>query len=120
MARLEDLIDQIGDGGLRRAIEQEVRDLKRRQRFGIVFERHIPEVVSLHEYPIEAGLLVRPRLDPKAASMRVVSVNGGVVTVEEMSTGDVRDVPISDLDVVKRLDEPVYPYLERLGEVRGA
>lgn len=120
MARLEDLIDQIGDGGLRRAIDQEVRELKRRQRFGIVFERHIPEVVSLHDYPIESGLLVRPRLDPKAEPLRVISVTGETASVEEPLTGEVRDVPVSDLEAVRRLDEPVYPYLEPLGEVRGS
>ena len=48
MAKIEDLVDEIADPGLRERIADEVRELKRTKRFGLVFEEHIPETVSLY------------------------------------------------------------------------
>ena len=52
MAKIEDLIDEIADPALRERIAGEVRELKRTKRFGLVFEEHIPETVSLYGLPI--------------------------------------------------------------------
>lgn len=120
MARLEDLIDQIGDASLRLGIEQEVRELKRRHRFGIVFERHIPEVVALLDYPVEAGSLVRMRTDPQSPIYRAISVEGKSASIEDSEGLPFESaVSVKDLQVVRRLDEPVYPALEAVGESRG-
>ncbi len=61
MAKIEDLIDEIGDPALRGRIANEVKDLKETKRFGLVFEEHIPETVSLHGLPIRPGLIVQNR-----------------------------------------------------------
>ena len=53
MALVEHLIAQIPDAALRKAMEREVADLKKRLTWGLVFERHIPET---------ALLLARPRV----------------------------------------------------------
>lgn len=47
MAKIEDLIDEVGDPRLREDLAREVRDIKEAKRFGLVFEEHIPETVSL-------------------------------------------------------------------------
>ena len=44
MAKIEDLIDEIADPGLRERIAGEVRELKRTKRFGLVFEEQVPEL----------------------------------------------------------------------------
>lgn len=42
MACLEDLITNIENSALREALAHEVKALKQRTAFGLVFERHIP------------------------------------------------------------------------------
>ena len=48
MARIEEKIAEIADTSLRQIIAQEVANLKKRTRFGLVFEEHQPEVVPVH------------------------------------------------------------------------
>ena len=55
MARLEDKIAEIADAPLRQAIADEVAKLKKRTRFGLVFEEHQPEVVPVHGARIKRG-----------------------------------------------------------------
>ena len=55
MARLEDKIAEIADGSLRQAIAEEVAKLKKRTRFGLVYEEHQPEVVPVHGARIKRG-----------------------------------------------------------------
>jgi len=61
MARLDDLVAQVADLPLKREMEAALREMKRRQRFGLVFEKHIPETTVLHALPIHAGPLVERR-----------------------------------------------------------
>src|SRR4051794_39787290 len=83
---LEDLITNVQDAALRDALAHEVRALKQKTRFGLVFERHLPEDVLL---PATAGLdmgnLVRLRDRPRdARELRVLRrANGRVVVVDQ-------------------------------------
>jgi len=45
MAKIEDLISQIPDDRLTKAIGGEVRELKKNKKCGLVFEEHLPETV---------------------------------------------------------------------------
>lgn len=47
MAKIEDLIAQIPDERLRKAMAGEIKALKKTKRFGLVFEEHLPETVRL-------------------------------------------------------------------------
>jgi hypothetical protein len=47
MAKIEDLVAQIPDERLKKAIGAEVRELKKNKKFGLVFEEHLPETVRL-------------------------------------------------------------------------
>ena len=59
MARIDDLITQIADKGIRQKLEAALADMKRRQRFGLVFEEHIPETSTLLRFPVVAGATVQ-------------------------------------------------------------
>jgi adenine-specific DNA-methyltransferase len=58
MAKIEDLIAQIPDDRLRKAIAGEVKALKRTKKIGLVFEEHLPETVRLPRLPMREGELV--------------------------------------------------------------
>src|SRR5215210_4845495 len=120
MARLDDLVAQVADPSLKREMEAALREMKRRQRFGLVFEEHIPETTALHGLRIQAGSLVQRRDDPQAkVYYRVTATTPqGQVTVEPSNGGEPDQIPAEDLLAVKRFGEPVYPALTPLGSVR--
>lgn len=66
MARLDDLVAQVADPSLKQEMEVALREMKRRQRFGLVFAEHIPETMALYGLPIQAGSLVQKRDNPQA------------------------------------------------------
>lgn len=121
MAYLEDLVAEIRDQELRRRIEGALADMKRRQRFGLVFEEHIPETTTLLGLPVQVGSTVQRRDDMGAATLyRVTSVNGrGQTKLESVNgNGESTDARLRDLLVVKQFGEPIYPSLTTLGAIR--
>lgn len=78
MARLEQLVEGVQDEQLRRAIESEIAALKERTRFGLVYERHLPETVLVSDPDlVQVGALVRPKQSvDKETTYRVVRFKG--------------------------------------------
>jgi adenine-specific DNA-methyltransferase len=101
-------------------MEAALREMKRRQRFGLVFEEHIPETTALYGLPIQTGSLVQRRDDPQAKVLYRVTATTpqGQATVEPSGGGEPEQVPVGDLLAVKRFGEPMYPALTPLGSVR--
>ena len=120
VAKIEDLIAEIADPALRERIADEVKDLKETKRFGLVFEEHIPETVSLHGLPIRPGLIVQNRTTPHdLTEFQVLSVEGDEATVVPKGADEPEvSVNVSDLLVVKRFHEQIFPGLTSVGDVR--
>jgi len=120
MARLDDLVARVTDPALRREMESALREMKRRQRFGLVFEEHIPETTALYGLPIQTGSLVQKRYDPQAKVLYRVTASTpeGQFTIEPSNGGEPEQVPVTDLLAVKRFGEPMYPALTPIGSVR--
>lgn len=120
MAKIEDLIDEIADPPLRERIAGEVRELKRTKRFGLVFEEHIPETVSLYGLPLREGLVVQNRTTPDdLTEFRVIRVEDGKATVvPKGANGPETRIDVEDLLVVKRFHEQIFPGLTPVGSVR--
>src|SRR4051812_26594285 len=114
MANLEELLAALPEADLREALRGEIAQLKKRTRFGLVYERHIPETVLVGNIPIRLGDTVRPRQSAETErDLRVVAVNGDAVTVVPVgsSNGDQQECSAAELIVVKGFGEPVYPTL---------
>ncbi|MXX64766.1 MAG: site-specific DNA-methyltransferase [Acidimicrobiia bacterium] len=120
MAKIEDLIDQIEDPSLREQVASEVKELKKTKQFGLVFEEHIPETVSVFGYPVRSGQIVQNRTTPDDLSQfRVLKVEDGVATVIPRGTdGPEAKIPVKDLLVVKQFHEQVFCGLTPVGNVR--
>ena len=116
MAKINDLVKQVGDPRLRRELETAVAELKKRTRFGLVYESHLPEMTALPGFPIAEGAFAvrRDRLSARHA-FRVCALDGGVATVEPLAGGQVESVPVTELMALQRFGEPIYPGLERVG-----
>lgn len=61
MAAIDDLIAQVDDAALRARLKDEADRLRRAQKFGLVFEEHLPELTPIYSAPIQAGSLVAQR-----------------------------------------------------------
>ena len=121
MAYLDDLIEQVPDPGLAARLAAEVEKLRKRLEFGLLFERHVPEVVRLHGHQIRVGQLVQFRRPDDGRLMRVTAIEQGKVDLEDPWSGEVADSAAgAELVAIRPFGEPIYPGLERVGGVHRA
>ena len=118
MARLEDLIASVKDAQLRDALRDEVKELKNRTRFGLVYERHLPETLCLGvNGGLRTGDQVRLREQPEEETiLRVKSVRGAKATIVD-ETGKATKVATADLLAIKGVGDPIFPTLTSVGKV---
>jgi adenine-specific DNA-methyltransferase len=129
LARIEDLVSEVADPRVRAALAIEVAALKRRRKFGLVYESHIPETVLLTDCPIRVGQVVVERQNP-SRRFRVCEIgdDGHTLKLEPAAVpteGD-DDAPApatinldaSNVLVEKRFGEAIFPTLTSVGEIR--
>ncbi len=117
MAKIEDLIAQIPDERLKKAIGAEVRELKKNKKFGLVFEEHLPETVRLPKLPVKEGELVAKKCETGNELWRVKTIRKGIATLERAVEGYPLpsetgiEVSVAELVVVRSFGDPIYPVL---------
>lgn len=116
MAKIEDLIEQIPNESLRKAIAGEVKTLKKTKKFGLVFEEHLPENVRLPLLPVRPGELVALKRESGNLLWRVKTVNRGRAVCEKVGNGGPNKngdgvFDVKDLVVVRNFGDPIYPAL---------
>jgi adenine-specific DNA-methyltransferase len=117
MAKIEDLIAQIPDERLKKAIGSEVRELKKNKKFGLVFEEHLPETVRLPKLPVKEGELVAKKRESGNELWRVKSIRKGIATLERAVEGYPLpsetgiEEPLAELVVVRSFGDPIFPAL---------
>lgn len=119
MALVDDLVGRVPDGTLRQELTRAVADLKRRRHFGLVFEEHVPETIALPGVRVRPGMIVQRRDAPDDRHLyRVEDVQAHeAVVVRSDANGHPLRCDTSNLLVIKRLGEPIYPGLTSLGVV---
>jgi len=120
---LDALVGQVADEAVRNRLSREIELLRGSRRFGLVFDRHIPESVQLVGHPIRVGTKVALRDESRPGrTWRVVGF-AEADRAQALLDGDGGEVPVERLVVVREFGEPVYPGLrsvervERAGEV---
>lgn len=117
MAEIDELLTQIEDEGLRSQLTASVEGLRRQLRFGLVFEKHIPESIRLYGVPPRPGDTVQMRAaGAESDEFRVVRANTRTVTATD-SSGEERKLPANDVVVLKKFGEPAYPALKPQGRI---
>ena len=117
MAKIEDLIEQIPDERLRKAVAVEVKALKKTKKFGLVFEEHLPETLRLPRLPVNVGELVAVKRESGNNLWRVKGIDKKTATCDPAVAGypptneTNKEFPISDLVVVRNFGDPIYPAL---------
>ena len=119
MGRLDDLVAEVKDPSLRKELGRALIEIKRQQRFGLVFEEHVPETTALLGLPIQVGSLVQRRDSEGSGVCRVTTITGRgtKASLTRIDDGKQEVVATKDLLVIKRFGEPIYPALTSLGTV---
>ncbi|WP_062989982.1 site-specific DNA-methyltransferase [Nocardia anaemiae] len=114
---LDQLIGQVGDDSLRSRLAREVELLRGSRRFGLVFDRHLPESVRLADYPIRKGIRVTLRDESTIATWTVLGFTNNTRAVAILD-GDGGERPVNDLVVVREFGEPIYPGLASVERIQ--
>ncbi|MFE3289411.1 site-specific DNA-methyltransferase [Rhodococcus sp. NPDC059234] len=107
---LDQLISRIDDPRLRERLAREVDLLRGSRRFGLVFDRHLPESVRLPDHPIRKGIRVALRDESSSEAWIVDRFTDRTREVAVLS-GDGGERHVSELIVVREFGEPIYPGL---------
>lgn len=125
MAVINDLIARIQDPELRQRIEEEVKDLTKQKKFGLVFEKHVPEMTLLYDYPISRGCRVIRKVDDdkiltEDILWEVKKVSKGIATCQHIVSREEVQFGISDIICVVKNGEPIYPCLKYIDSIQNA
>ncbi|MCQ4128360.1 site-specific DNA-methyltransferase [Rhodococcus erythropolis] len=115
---LDQLISRIDDETLRARLAQEVDLLRGSRRFGLVFDRHLPESVRLPEHPIRKGIRVALRDESSTETWIVDRFTDRTREVAVLS-GEGGEHHISELVVVREFGERIYPGLRSLERIEN-
>ena len=122
MSAIHDLINQIGDPRLRERLATEWAQASQNKKFGLVFEDHLPELLSLHKAKPRKGDLVCRRQGALKEVWQVKSVRDGVVTCVKpkddthpsqptRSAAEPVSFAVEEVLVVREFGEPIFPSL---------
>jgi len=118
VAKIDDQIAEVADPNLRFKIAAGVAALRQRATFGLNFERHIPEYITLPNARVRVGSSVGLRDGSYSKPLRVIGIDGDNISCLD-DAGD--SAPLlydrTQLVVLKRTGEPVYPVLRYIDSV---
>jgi len=120
MAKIDDIIAQVPDKELKLRLQAALSDMRKRQRFGLVYEEHVPESTSLLRFPIQQGSLVQPRQREGQADVYLVKEIKGDKALIEPVHGNAPEqwIALTELLTVKRFGEPIFPALTPIGALQ--
>lgn len=100
---LDVLVAQIDDENLRSRVAREIELLRGSRRFGLVFDRHLPESVRLPGHPVRKGVAVTLRDESQpAVAWRVTGFTDTSRKVAVLDS-DGGERPVTDLVVIRGL-----------------
>ena len=118
VAQIDDQVAEVTDPNLRSKLAAGIATLRRRATFGLHFERHIPEYVTLPNARVRLGSLVGLRDGSHSKPLRVIAIEGDRISCGHESADGERLVYDRDqLIVLKRTGQPIYPALRLIDSV---
>ncbi|MFC4354759.1 site-specific DNA-methyltransferase [Chryseomicrobium palamuruense] len=111
MAFIENKILEITDNELRKTISDEVKKLKEKTQFGLVFEQHIPEVVPIYNSKIIVKSLVALKKGKITDLYRVKKINNDDVELRSEQDRSIISVRLDEVFGVKKFGDPIFPAL---------
>jgi adenine-specific DNA-methyltransferase len=123
LSAIDDLIAQIHEPRLREQLKREWAEAQKTKKFGLVFHRHLPELVPIPKAKPRRGDLVARKGGSLTDLWRVRRVIGGMAhCVRPEGTpgaGEPWDLELDELVVVRRFGEPIFPALIPMDQVQN-
>lgn len=119
MALINELIKKIADPVLKERINTELERLNKQKKFGLVFEDHVPEYISLHEVPVLKGSKVTYRDNSTDQTFIVLNIDGEKVRCINRETKEIKIAEISELVTIAEFGDPIYPYLKKIDFIKN-
>lgn len=120
MAALNELIEKVENPELRAQLQRAAGKLAEQKRFGLVFEEHLPECTLLYDIPVRPGQKVSVRGGRADKTYTVLSMEDGKALCLSKAGTDAVEFAAADLVTTAELGDPIYPWLQPLGEVCNA
>jgi len=115
---IQELLNEIRDPRLKERLSAAVGELRKTKKFGLVFEEHLPELLPIYSAKIRSHARVARKDGRLAETFIVERIAKGVATVKpEQGEGKQQNIPITDLVVVKRFGEAIFPALRHVESV---
>jgi adenine-specific DNA-methyltransferase len=119
VAAIDDLIAQIEDKPLRERLRMETTRITKEKKFGLVFEEHLPEVTAVYSTKVRKHSKVALRNGPLTDLWRVLSVRDAEAYCRNIGSGEVRQMLVAELVVVRQFGEPIFPALVPVDKVQN-
>ena len=120
-SQLEALVKRVAELSPKLAddIATQLRHAERDKSFGLVFNRHMPEMVELYGRSVRRGDKVRVIGEQPLYTVTKVHGRGAdrAAHLVPVAGGDPRDALTADLVVVADFDDPIYPGLRSTGRI---
>jgi len=112
--RIDVLLERVQDPDLRSKLAAEVAEMTAERKFGLVFERHLPEAIRIPDAPVRYGSTVQFR-DGDERLWQVKRVRGKVASL--VRDDEEQDASVTELIVARKLGDPVYPGFRSIGSI---
>lgn len=114
---LDVLLQLVEDETLQADLSRLIDRLRAKQRFGLVFEDHVPERVRLPHHPVRAGVHAVRREEPNNETTGFVErVDDGKAWLA-LRDGSTDVVATDELVVVAEFGQPIYPGFRNVGSI---
>lgn len=120
MAAINDLINQIENAELRARIEEQLKQLNKQKKFGLVFEEHLPECTPLYDVPVQKGQRVVQKSQNTGATYLVLEMEGDSALCLPKDGGEPVSFPLAELVSAAEFGEAIYPCLRPVDTVCNA
>lgn len=120
MARIHELLEEVKDPSLRRRLTEEVANLTRNKKFGLVFEDHDVERTPLYGVSIRSGMTVAKKAGKINELWDVLKVENGQAMCRRSTTGEIATVATDELIAVAQFGDPIFPTLQPIDRIENA
>ncbi len=120
MARIHELLEQVKDPILRKRLADEVENLTRNKKFGLVFEDHDVERTPLYGVNIRSGMHVAKKSGKIDDVWDVLRVEDEHAFCRRTTTGEIENYAMEDLVAVAQFGELIFPMLQPIDRIENA
>ena len=120
MSAIDQYINRIPNTELQQQLREEVERLTKKKRFGLVWENHLPDNVTLPEVRIRRGTKVALRGKTPNEVYEVQSLTDKEAVCVNLISLEEVTLPLSDLIAVAQRGDVIYPYLQPMDSVQNA